>query len=443
MPQPPSRPGDPRRQASPPAPPASVPPPAPPAAAAPPPMGAPPAPPVSSAPAASPPQPPAATAEPPAASPPEPPAETVAPETFNDTQDVATRPCWSCGGQLEFHIESQQLQCPQCGYSEAIVHDPNAAVVEQVYNPHALQAFAGSEMTHAEGEKEIVCQNCGGHTTFVGTMTSTRCPYCATPIQRTDVHEAPDRLRVDAVLPFAITDDQASAALENWISKRWFAPTEFKKYSTAGSFESVYASYFTYDASAMTDYRGERGETRTRTVGHGENRRTETYTEWYHASGRVWNEFDDVTILANTGFTEKYVNKLDPWPAHQIQPYHSDYIAGHLCRTYDRDIQQCFVDARRIMDQTIDQSIRHDIGGSDQRIHDRQTQLSNVTYKHVLLPIWLLTVIYEGQPWQVFINGATGEIHGERPWSKVKIAATIALVVTIIVVLLVLRSLAG
>ncbi len=364
-------------------------------------------------------------------------------ETFNDTQEVATRPCWSCGGQLEFDIESQGLKCPNCGYGEQITHAPDAAVVEQAYNPQALKAFAGSEMTHAEGEKEIVCQNCGGHTTFIGTMTSTRCPYCATPIQRTDVHEAPDRLKVDAVLPFAITDDRASDLLEGWISKRWFAPSEFKKYSTAGSFESVYASYFTYDASAMTDYRGQRGVTRTRTVGHGENRRTETYTEWYPASGRVWNEFDDVTILGNTGFTPKYVNKLDPWPSEQIQPYNSDFIAGHLCRTYDRDIEDCFIDAKNIMDATIDQTIRGDIGGSDQRIHEARTQLSNVTYKHVLLPIWLLTVIYEGQPWQVFINGATGEIHGERPWSKVKIAATVATVILVIVALIVLRTLAG
>ncbi len=245
------------------------------------------------------------------------------------------------------------------------------------------------------------------------------------------------------MLPFQITDKQASDLLENWINKRWFAPSEFKKYSTAGSFESVYSAYFTFDADAMTDYRGERGETRTRTVRSGNETKTVIETEWYRAQGRVFNSFDDITILGNTGFEPKYVNKLEPWPTQALQPFNPDYMAGHLARTYDKDVETCFGEARQRMETTIDQSIRRDIGGDQQRIHQKNTKVSNLTYKHVLLPIWLLTVIYAGQPWQVFINGATGEIHGERPWSKVKIAAAVIAVVTVIVLILVARSLTG
>ncbi len=320
------------------------------------------------------------------------------------------------------------------------MHADGAAVEENSWQSLQMNMMSGRAMSHAEGEKEVICQNCGGHTTFVGTMTATRCPYCATPIQRTDIHEAPDRLNVDGVLPFAVTDDSAEDIVKRWINKRWFAPTEFKKYSTAGSFESVYAAYFTYDAQATTDYRGQRGTRHTRTVGHGDNKRTETYTTWRGVSGRVFDSFDDITILANTGFTTKYVDKLDPWPTQQLQPYNPDFIAGHLCRTYDREVQTCFQDARQIMDYQIDSTIRRDIGGDEQRIDQKQTHLANVTYKHVLLPIWLLTVIYAGQPWQVFINGATGEIHGERPWSKVKIISAIVAVILVIVLLVVLRN---
>ena len=295
-------------------------------------------------------------------------------------------------------------------------------------------------MSSIEGEKEIICQNCGGHTTFIGTMTATVCPYCATPIQRTDIHQAPERLAVDGVLPFTVTDAQAEKLLRDWVDKRWFAPSEFKKYSNAGSFESIYAAYFTYDAQATTGYRGERGEHRTRTVGSGENQRTETYTEWYSVSGQVHNAFDDVTILGNTGFDAKYVDKLEPWPTQQVQPFHRDYLAGHLCRTYDRDVEDCFSDARSYMDGVIDQTIRRDIGGNEQRIRSKNSQWSGLTYKHVLLPIWLLTVIYQGQPLQVFMNGTTGEIHGQRPWSTPKIIATVLAVVVLIVALFVLRA---
>ena len=55
--------------------------------------------------------------------------------------------------------------------------------------------------------------------------------------------------------------------------------------------------------------------------------------------------------------------------------------------------------------------------------------VQSLTFKHLLLPIWLLTVIYAGKPFQVFINGITGEVQGQRPWSKVKIAVAVMVVV--------------
>ena len=359
---------------------------------------------------------------------------------FNAQQGVNVRPCPSCGGEFEFDIDVQKLVCPHCGAEEDIVHAEGAAVEEQGYDGVAFQQ---QERPALEGEKEAVCQNCGGHTTFIGTTTATRCPYCATPMQRSDVHQAPDRLAVDGVLPFTVSSDGSQELLEKWVNKRWFAPNEFKKYSTAGSFESVYAAYFTYDAQATTDYVGERGNTRTVTTGSGNNRRTRVETNWYPARGRVFNSFDDITILGNTGFQRKYVDKLEPWPTSQLQPYHSDYIAGHLCRTYDRDVTDCFGDARYRMNQEIERTVRRDIGGDKQRIHNMNTHLAGVTYKHVLLPIWLLTVIYEGQPWQVFMNGVTGEIHGQRPWSKAKIASAVVTVMIIVAFLVLVARLAN
>lgn len=365
--------------------------------------------------------------------------------SYNDENAVSSRPCENCGGQLEFDIKNQQLGCPSCGHLQDIVHDEDAEVVEQDFRAMVASMKSGQNgrLHHEANEKEIVCQNCGGHTTFVGTLTTTKCPYCATDLARTDVHEAPDRLAVDGVLPFAVTDADARERLEAWVNKRWFAPNEFKKYSNAGSFESIYAAYFTYDANVTTEYTGERGTNHTRTVGHGNNRRTETYTTWRRKNGVVYDAFDDITILANTGFTDKYVHKLEPWPTSTLEPYNPDYIAGHLCRTYDLDAETCFRPAHQQIEQGVRRTIKRDIGGDAQRIRSMNMHMTRLTYKHVLLPIWLLTVLYEGQAMQVFMNGATGEIHGQRPWSKVKIGTAIAAVVVLIVILMVLRAAAG
>lgn len=351
------------------------------------------------------------------------------------TEQTRTYPCTSCGGQLVFDIDLQKLRCPNCGNVQDIIEDAGRVTAERDYQTAVADLKANTATApQLVGEKEVVCQNCGGHTTFTGTLTSTRCPYCATPIQRNDVYDAPARLAVDGVVPFRVDERQARETVEKWINSRRFAPTEFKKYNQTGSFASVYAAYFTYDADTVTDYDGARGDEYTVTVGSGEDEREETRVRWSDVSGRVQNTFDDVCVLANEGFDPDRVTALEPWPTGEAKPFSAEYVAGHLCRTYDRDVQACFGDAHQRMDGEIEQTVRGDIGGDRQRVDRKDTTFQALTFKHLLLPIWLLTVIYAGKPFQVFINGVTGEVQGERPWSRVKIAVAVVVAVILVAV---------
>lgn len=363
------------------------------------------------------------------------------------TEQTRTYPCTRCGGELVFDIGVQQLTCGHCGDVQELrqaqdaalgpKHDFRQAMAEQ----SRRAAQAGPQLT---GQKEVVCQNCGGHTTFTGTLTATRCPYCATPIQRDDVHDAPSRLPVDGVLPFSVDEKAAKAALEQWVKSRWFAPREFKTYSSAGSFASVYTAYFSYDADTQTRYRGKRGDDYTVTVGSGDNKRTETRTRWRNVSGQVHDDFKDLTVLANDGLDRGHATALEPWPVEGIRPFSPEYVAGHLCRTYDQDAEACFGEAEQRMEREIESTIRRDIGGDHQRITSKKVDYRNLAFAHLLLPLWLLTVIFDGRPFQVVINGATGEVHGERPYSKVKIAfAVLAAVIVVIAGLLIYSATGG
>lgn len=352
------------------------------------------------------------------------------------TEQTRTYPCLQCGGELEWDIGQQQLRCPFCGNVQDML-DPDVEVVEQDLQEAiaALEAgAAASTGVQVEGEKEVVCQNCGGHTTFTGTLTATRCPYCATPIQRDDVHEAPARLTVDGVLPFQVDRPTAEAAIERWIDSRWFAPNEFKRYATTGSFNSVYCAYFTYDAFATTRYTGRRGDHYTVVVGSGQNQRTETRTRWTHAAGTVRDHFDDLPVCANEGLDRRHVQALEPWPTADARPFNPEYLAGHLSRTYDHDVRTCFGPAEERMEEQIRESVRRAIGGDVQQITSMGVHYEGLRYKHLLLPVWLLTVIYAGAPFQVLINGVTGEVQGQRPYSTVKIAVAVAAAIVLAVI---------
>lgn len=358
-------------------------------------------------------------------------------------EQTRTYPCPQCGANLFYDPGHDQLLCRSCGHGEVITAPQGTVAkrdLQSAMQELAARVAADEKQQPQSLTREVVCQNCGGRTSFNGTLTATKCPYCATPIQRNDLQRAPQRLPIDGVLPFQIDEPTAHDNVKAWINSRWFAPREFKTYREVGSFTSIYLSYFTYDAQTVTDYTGQRGENYTVTVGQGDDQHTEVRTNWWPVSGRVGNDFRDVLEPANTGLDEKKLVALDPWPIPASRPYSPQYVAGHLARTYDEDAGQRFENgARAQIDAEIRATVRRDIGGDEQRINQVRTQYNSLTFAQLLLPVWLLTVTFEGRPFQVFINGVTGEVQGRRPWSKVKIAAAViaALVVIAIVVVLV------
>lgn len=386
------------------------------------------------------------------------PGALIDPARLQSTEATRTYPCPACGGTLVFDPTTQDLRCPSCGNRMPLTQQPSAGPIGKhdlgttMNQLHALQQ--GQAQSEAQGttvqslDKEIVCQSCGGRTTFTGTMSATRCPYCNTPIQRDDLQTAPARLPVDGVLPFAVDQKTAQQTIEQWVRGRRFAPREFKTYREIGSFTSIYLTYFSYDAVTTTSYTGQRGDHYTVTVGHGENQRRETRTRWSATSGVVADQFADLTTSANagpqTGLDDALVAALEPWPVTSAQPYNQQYVAGHLSRTYDADAGQVFEGAvRGQIEGQVESTIRRDIGGDQQRVEGRDIHYDHLAFAQLLLPVWLLTVTYQQRPFQVFINGVTGEVQGQRPYSAVKITLFVLAVVAALVVAYLLYRVLG
>ena len=201
-------------------------------------------------------------------------------------------PCENCGADLVFEIGQQSLKCPYCGHEKKIELAADAEIHEQDF-PAMLDklkaqksAAATEPETDPDGNNEVRCQSCGGTVLFVGTLTSTECPYCGSPIQREHVHSATNRIPVDGVLPFLVPKEQAHTLLSEWVTSRWFAPNEYLKRGIEGKFNGVYLPYWTFDTLTLNAFSGSRGDTYTIVVGSGNNQRIETHIRWTAASGR-------------------------------------------------------------------------------------------------------------------------------------------------------------
>jgi DNA-directed RNA polymerase subunit RPC12/RpoP len=351
-------------------------------------------------------------------------------------------PCEECGADLEFNIGSQTLKCPYCGHQKSLNLDADAKIEEQDLDSmlQRMKDRREQDQSDEEGTKEVRCQSCGGNVEFVGTLTSTACPYCGSPIQRENVHTATKRIPVDGVLPFFIERERAHQQFREWVGSRWFAPTAFVQQGAEGKFNGVYVPYWTFDTLTFNVYSGQRGDAYWVTVGSGKDERRERRVRWSFASGNFQRFFDDVTVLAARGLNHNLVNALDPWPFPRMIPFTQEVLAGFLARTYDVPLPDGFTEARNRIDSLIEQDVRHRIGGDEQQISDIKSRYDAITFKHLLLPIWMLAYQYQGKAFRVYVNGATGAIQGERPWSWVKISLTVLLAVAVVVIIAALKS---
>ena len=57
-----------------------------------------------------------------------------------------------------------------------------------------------------------------------------------------------------------------------------------------------------------------------------------------------------------------------------------------------------------------------------------------------LLPIWMAAYKYNGKSYRFLVNGQTGEVQGERPWSIWKIAFAVIIVAAIALAVLYLSD---
>ena len=341
-----------------------------------------------------------------------------------DAERGRTFPCESCGADLEFNVGAQSLKCAHCGHTKTLDFDFAAEVFEQDYHEMLtrIAELRDEGRLDEQGLREVACDSCGATVCFAGTLTSADCAYCGVPLQDANVHEADHRVPVDGVLPFKVERDQAQANLRAWVSSRWFAPNDFKTRGVRGRFSGVYLPYWTFDSATLTHYTGQRGEHYWVTTGTGKNRRRTRRTRWHPASGTFRWFFDDVLVVAGMGLPEKRIVDLEPWPLTECVSFNPQLLAGFFARTYDVPLEAGFVKGKMRMDDALRAEVRSRIGGDEQRIHSINTRYDAITFKHLLLPVWMLGYRYRDRAYQVVVNAGTGEVQGDRPYSWLKIA---------------------
>jgi DNA-directed RNA polymerase subunit RPC12/RpoP len=349
-------------------------------------------------------------------------------------------PCAQCGAQLRYAPGQTSLTCDHCGHVQAIVSDApwsRAKALEELDLARGLRDdLADSTMVEV---RKTRCPNCGAEVAVTGATHATECPFCATPVV---LDTGSQRLiKPQAVLPFVLSEAEARKAMIAWMGSLWFAPGTLLEYARKGrAMNGVYTPFWTFDADTTSRYQGQRGEyyyeTRTVTVtvnGRREQRQEQVrHTRWYPASGRVARDFNDMLVVASHSLPRRLGDELTPWDLGKLVPYAPEYLAGFQAEGYTVPLAEGHAEARGRMADVIRSDVRRDIGGDEQRITGIDTDWRDETFKHILLPVWMAAYKYNGKSYRFVVNGQTGEVQGERPWSIWKIAFAVFLVAALV-----------
>ena len=369
-----------------------------------------------------------------------------------NTNRDSTFPCGECGAPLNFQPGASSMVCPFCGTENAIegAGDKTSPWGEKTGADAAIEeldyyAAISNKLDAADIEETttIKCPSCGAEVGMDAGTLAEECPFCATPLAKDAAHSH-KHPKPQGVLPFAFDERNAKQKLKDWLGSLWFAPNKLKQFAEAGRpLSGVYLPHYTYDAIGDADYRGQRGDayyvTKTRTVTQDGQSRQETYQErkirWTKTSGHVRHVFDDVLVQASETMgpsrqTAEYGGRS--WDLAAMEPYSAQFLAGFRAEAPSVSLEDGYTKAQGVMEETLRRDIRFDIGGDEQRIDWMEARYADITFKHVLLPVWLASYRWNNKPYRVVVNGRTGQVAGERPYSAWKIAFAVVIGIAVV-----------
>ncbi len=332
--------------------------------------------------------------------------------------------------------------CPFCGTESPYQIDREVGKVAERELSGGLLVDASVDKNLQEQRRSVQCQSCKAIMTYDATRVGQNCEFCGSPaLVAYDEIKSP--IRPEGVLPFRIDHGRVRDDIRRWWRGKWLAPGRLAKAALVDTVKSLYIPYWTFDAHAHCPWDAEAGHYYYVNVEGRDSQgrsvvRQERRVRWEAASGVVDHTFDDDLVPGTTGVSQDLLRQVEPFPTGEIVPYDRAFLSGHVVEHYQVALTDAAGNSEAQMRKVLEQLAAQQIPGDTYRNLVIHPVFSSRTFKHVLVPIWLLVYMFGSKPYQVVVNGYTGRIAGRYPYSPWKIALLILLAV--IVFLLALLS---
>jgi DNA-directed RNA polymerase subunit RPC12/RpoP len=348
-------------------------------------------------------------------------------------------PCKSCGAKLAFDPASQGMACPYCGAKETVTAGAPGAATGMIREIPLEQGMALAQKGYGAPVTTIKCGECGATVNVGEGERTAACAFCGSK-QVLSQETNQGAIRPESLVPFKVTKDDANGRFGSWLGKLWFRPSDLKKMAKVQEMGGVYIPFWTFDAFVRSKWSAERGwyyyetETYTETVdGRSETRTREVQrTRWEGAAGWRQDTYDDVLVCAGKGLPTHLADQFSTFDTKALIPYQPQFLSGWRAESYAIDLMPGWALGQQKIEASQMGRCAADVGGDTHRMLSVSNAFSNITFKHVLLPIWIAAYRYNGKVFRFLVNGQTGEVVGQAPWSVWKIMALVLFILAIV-----------
>ncbi|MEZ5285994.1 MAG: hypothetical protein R2712_14530 [Vicinamibacterales bacterium] len=283
------------------------------------------------------------------------------------------------------------------------------------------------------------CQSCRAVMVFDPSRVGQNCEFCGSPAL-VDYTEIKSPIRPTGVLPFRVDRTRVRDDIRGWWRRKWFAPGRLAKTALVDTVHGLYIPYWTFDAQVHCPWEAEAGHYYYVNVEGRDSRgrpvmRRERRTRWVPAAGVVDHFFDDDPVPGTQGLPLALLRQVEPFPTVEVVPYDTAFLSGHVVEHYKVVLFEAAEQSQRQMHAALERICGGQVPGDTYRHLRIFPTYSGRTFKHVLVPIWLLSYTYGARAFQVIVNGYTGKMAGKYPISIWKVLFAILLVAVVVAVI--------
>ena len=354
---------------------------------------------------------------------------------------VEKHACPACGAQAEWSPSKRMLVCPFCGTESPYKPDADTAKIRELDLEQALREAPREDPASRAERRSVQCQSCKAVMDFDPARVGQNCEFCGSPAL-VDYSEIKSPIRPQSLLPFKVSQNQVRDNIRRWYGSKWFAPGALKTKALVDQLKGLYVPYWTFDAQVHCPWTAEAGhyyyvnEEYRDSQGRAQVRQVRK-VRWVPAAGEIDHFFDDQPVPGTKGLDLDLLRQVEPFPTKELVPYDTGYLSGHVVEHYQVALIDAAESARESMDAQLMALCGRQVPGDTYRNLRIGPDYSDRTFKHILVPVWLLSYTFGRRTFQVVANGYTGVLAGRYPKSPWKVLAAVAAVLLVVLLIVV------